>query len=149
MRRPAQPKTISFWVGALVSIGLLVTTAPALGDAAYPGGASCRADRCEARLRVGSDETKWRSIETFYPNNERIVAALKAKGRRLELVEAWGPKRCRRAYHGAGIVAVVKACGEATPLRVRAYRIKRKRIKLYVGYRAEQVLYTEDPPASG
>lgn len=63
-----------------------------------------------------------------------------APGRRLRLLERWGPQQCRAASRGSGIIALVKACGSQTPLRLRAYRLKRKRLKLVVAYRATPVL---------
>jgi hypothetical protein len=129
------------WFAAAViapaTVGVLLST-PFAG-AADPS-APCRVSPCRAEMKVGPDELRWRSVETFYPANERLKAVLSARGRRLRLVERWGPERCRGAYRGSGIVAVVKACGPETPVRVRAYRLKRRAVKLVVAYRATPMI---------
>ena len=99
---------------------VLAIAAPAALGGADPA-APCRATACKAEMKVGADELKWRSIENFYPQNEELAATLTARGRNLRVLETWGPEGCRSAYRGSGIVAVVKACGEETPLRV-SYR---------------------------
>jgi hypothetical protein len=121
--------------GALVALALLAAPASVLGGA--DPSAPCRPTACEAEMKVGLDELKWRSIETFYPANEDLTATLTARGKTLRAVETWGPDDCRTAYRGSGTIAVVKACGDATPLRLHAYRVKkRKRIELVVSYQA-------------
>jgi hypothetical protein len=134
MRPRGLPRPTPLLIAGLACLALLGTAVPAVVRA-HPDD-PCRLSACEVRLKVGEDETKWRSIETFYPFNEQVVVTLKARGRPLTAVETWGPGGCRTAYNGSGIVAVAKACGSQTPLRVRAYRMKRKRTKLVVAYRA-------------
>jgi hypothetical protein len=125
-------------VAAGATLVLAIATPAALGGA--DPAAPCRATACWAEMKVGEDELKWRSIENFYPHNEELAATLTARGRNLRVLETWGPEGCRSAYRGSGIVAVVKACGEETPLRIRAYRMKRKRVKLVVSYKATPVM---------
>ena len=115
---------------APAAAGMLLSIS--LAGAADPS-APCRVSPCRAEMRVGPDEVRWRSVESFYPANERVKAVLRARGRRLRLLERWGPR-------GSGIVAVVKACGPETPVRVRAYRLKRRAVKLVVAYRASPVM---------
>ena len=134
---PVRPLRTSLLAIALASACALLLTAAAGGSGPD---SPCRSTPCVAQLKVGPDELKWRSIELFYPANEELDATLTARGRRLALVESWGPGDCRGAYRGSGIVAVAKACGDSTPLRVRAYRHKRKRIRLVVSYRATPVM---------
>jgi hypothetical protein len=122
---------------APAAAGMLLS-AP-LAGAADPS-APCRVSPCRAEMKVGTDEVRWRSVESFYPANERVKAVLSARGRRLRLLERWGPEGCRGAYRGSGIVAVVKACGAETPLRVRSYRLKRRAVKLVVAYRATPMM---------
>jgi hypothetical protein len=132
---------LRLWFAAAViapaTAGMLLLT-PFAG-AADPS-APCRVSPCRAELKVGPDEVRWRSVESFYPANERVKTVLSARGRRLRLLERWGPEGCRRANRGSGIVAVVKACGPETPVRVRAYRLKRRAVKLVVAYRASPVM---------
>jgi hypothetical protein len=144
LRRATRATRAALAGAALTSLTLLATAAPAPG-AAGPG-APCRAVACQVEMTVGLDQMKWRSIEIFYPRNEDLEATLSSRGSALRPVETWGPNGCRSAYRGGGIVAVVKACGDATPFRVRAYRTKRTRVSLVVTYRASPSL-GGDPPA--
>ncbi len=136
MRFGTSSSTLIAAAGATLALAI---AAPAALGGADPT-APCRTTACKAEMKVGADELKWRSIENFYPQNEELAATLTARGRKLRVLETWGPDGCRSAYRGSGVVAVVKACGEETPLRIRAYRMKRKRVKLVVSYRATPVM---------
>jgi hypothetical protein len=119
---------------ALACAGLLGLAAPATGG----GGpdSPCRTDPCKAKLHVAGETAKWRSIETFYPHNETLSTLLKVKGRKLRLDGTFGPGACRARYMGSGLMVVVKICGDATPVRVRATRFKGRRGNLVITYQA-------------
>jgi len=119
---------------ALSCLGLLLAAPAATG-----GGSPfdpCRQQPCKAKLRIVRDVTKWRSAQTFYPYNEALVSALRVRGRKLRLDGAFGPGGCRSRYIGSGLMAIVKVCGNVTPLRVRIARLKGRKAKLVVTYRA-------------
>jgi len=114
-------------------LALMAAAPPAAG-----GGPDdpCRAEACTAKLHVADETARWRSIETFYPQNEEVAVTLTVRGRKLRLDDTFGPNECRSRYLGSDLVAIVKACGDVTPLRVRASRFKGKRGNLVIGYQA-------------
>ena len=114
-------------------------TAPGASGGGSPD-APCRLDPCSAKLYVGDELEKWRSTEIFYPRNEVLIANLRVRGRKLRMDGTFGPGGCRSRHVGSGLVAIVKRCGDATPLRVRAVRFKGRRGPLGIRYRAEPEL---------
>ena len=119
---------------ALACAALLGAGTPAAGGDGPDS--PCRTSPCKARLLVGYERTKWRSVETFYPRNEAVRAQLRVNGRKLRFDGSFGPGGCRWRYLGSGLVVVVKVCGDVTPIRVRADRFKGKRSSLSVAYQA-------------
>ena len=123
-----------------IPIAIALACAVLLGIAAPAAGGGpdspCRSAPCRAKLLVDDETSKWRSIETFYPRNEALATVLKVKGRKLRLDDTFGPGHCRARYMGSGLMVLVKICGGATPVRVRADRLKGKRGSLVITYRA-------------
>jgi hypothetical protein len=120
---------------------------PAL-TAAESGGVGpdgpCRTAACKTRIGVGGEFTKWRSVELFYPHNERVVVRLRTSERRLGLRAVWGPDGCRRLFRTRGVRARVKTCGEETPVRLLATSTAGVWVKLLVSYRGAPIL--DGPP---
>jgi hypothetical protein len=128
-----RPKPRILAATAASCLALLLSAVPASS-----GGPDdpCRQEPCRAKLRIRSDVTKWFSAQTFYPRNEALVAVLRVEGRKLAFDEAFGPGACRSRYVGSGLMVIVKACGDVTPLRVRATRLKGPNRRLNVSYQA-------------
>jgi hypothetical protein len=122
-------------IAAGLSCLALMTAAPPAAGGGTPDD-PCRQAPCRVRLHVADETARWRSFETFYPQNEEVATTLRVSGRKLRLDETFGPSGCRSRYAGSGLVAIVKACGDVTPLRVRANRFKGKRRDLVIAYQA-------------
>ena len=126
-------RRIRFAVAAACA-AMLASAAPA-APAIGPDG-PCRIESCTAKLLVDAERAKWRSTETFYPQNEEIRTLLRVRGRKLRFDVSFGPGGCRSRYLGSGLMVVVKVCGDATPVRIRAERFKGRRGNLSISYRA-------------
>lgn len=117
---PRRCASLSVLAAAFASFALL---APQVGSGSMP--VDCREVTCSATFDVGKTARKWASPEAFYPNNEQVFAALATARGPLTLLRTYGAEMCRHRFFGGGISALVKACGDMTPVRVRAVQLKR------------------------